>query len=140
MTWGFEEIWLEAFKALPDVRPLAKLLRSDVQMPPRARMILAELLAPAEPPMSDWLLKCEPNLAAKKARRKIRIEKQYRMSRAVGLNSEGAAEQAGKPNNVDVRQVHRIVKAKAAERLDRRAARLLLIKMTGKVGGPIEGE
>jgi hypothetical protein len=51
-----DDLWINALAALPDVQPLVRLLRSDTPMPPGARDLLAELLSPADPPISDFEL------------------------------------------------------------------------------------
>ena len=48
-----DDIWLNAFAAVPDLEPLARLIRSDTPMPPGARDLLANLLDPHDDSPSD---------------------------------------------------------------------------------------
>lgn len=140
MTYGYEDLWDEAFKALPDTQPLARLIRSDVQMPPAPRYRLAALLTPGNPPMWEWKFKCEENKAFKKVRRNVIIEDEYHRKMADGIRSEDAAEQAGSPHNIGDRQAYNVVKENTAEKVRARAARLAVIAMLGKIGGPIPAD
>ena len=119
-----EDIWLNAFAAFPDVRPLVALLRSDVPIPLGARDLLAEMLAPGDPPFEKFTLECKPNPAFENTLEKFNIETKYRLNQAAGMRSEEAARQTGDPaagiRQVGVRQVHRIVGEQTAQRLHRR--------------------
>ena len=144
MTDGLEDIWEQAFRALPDMRPIARLIRSDVPMPPAARYRLAALLTPGNPPMWEWKFSCEENKDFKKVRRNLDVEDKYRGKMADGIRSEEAAEQAGSQYNIGDRRVHQIMEMNAGERLQERLharmVRYAFIKMFGKAGGRIPGD
>jgi hypothetical protein len=138
MSW---DPWIEAFSALPNMEPLAKLIRSDVPMPVDARYKLAELISPREPAILGHRLKCEINPAYKKAGRNIDVERRYREGLEAGLSAKDAAEQAGEPHNVNTyRQVRNIAREETEEKLRLRANRLAVRKMIGRIGGRIDGE
>src|SRR5258705_5261990 len=65
------DIWLNAIAAFPDVGPLVGLLRSDTPMPAGIRDLIAEMLAPGNPPIDAFTLKCSRNPAFKKAFRNL---------------------------------------------------------------------
>jgi hypothetical protein len=118
------DIWLNAMAAFPDVKPLVDLLRSDVPMPQGIRDLVAEMLAPGDPPIEAFRLECKRNPAFNKTLSKFDIETRYRANFAAGMDSDEAAKQTGDPNagvrQVGVRQVHRIVKDRSAKRLHKR--------------------
>lgn len=119
-----DDVWLNAIAAFPDVGPFVKLLRSDVPMPPGARDLLAEMLAPGKPPIDGWQLQPVPNPDWDKTLEKFSIETRYHQNQAAGMKSEQAAQNVGDQEvgvrQVGVRQVHRIVAEKTAERLHKR--------------------
>jgi hypothetical protein len=131
------KIWRDAFAALPDdMKPLARLIRCDTPFPADARILLAELLAPGNPPVLEWQLECKANKQAKKARRNAGIEDNYRKNLAGGLKPTDAAEQAGKSES----RTFAIVRKKPAKRLRNRELRLQLAMAIGKMGGRLPGD
>jgi hypothetical protein len=116
-----DDIWLNAFAAFPDVGPLVNLLRSDLPMSLGVRGLLAEMLAPGDPPIEKFQLECKPNPRFEKTLWKVDVETRYRVNRAQGLKSEEAAKQTGDPKagirQVDSRQVFRVVRERTTQRL-----------------------
>jgi len=101
------DIWINAFGALPDVEPLVRLLRSDVPMTPGARDLLAELLSPSDPPISDF------ELVPKRIKKFDTILEQlekvapYAQEREAGQSAQAAAAEAGEAAEVTDRTIFR---------------------------------
>jgi hypothetical protein len=103
-----DDLWLNAFAAFPDVRPLVRLLRCpSVPMPPGARDTLAELLSPVDPPIDSFVLELKPNAKFGKMFPEIDAVYSYANARDAGESSENAAAKAGEQHLVVARQIHR---------------------------------
>jgi hypothetical protein len=102
-----DNVWINAFGALPDVDPLVRLLRSDVPITPGARDLLAELLSPGNPPISDFEL--VPKRIKKFDTMLEQLEKvtPYAQEREAGQSAQAAAVEAGEAAGVDERTIFR---------------------------------
>lgn len=102
-----DDLWINAFAALPDVQPLVRLLRSDTPMSPGARDILAELFSPGDPPISDFEL--VPKRVKKFDTMLEQLEKVgiYAQKRNAGQSAQAAAADAGEAAGVDERTIFR---------------------------------
>jgi hypothetical protein len=124
--YALEDVWLKAFHAFPDVKPLMALLRSDTPMPHGARDLLAELLCPGDPPIDSYMLELKKNPKFDLMLDKHLITTRYNELRATGLSHENAVEQAGeerllhKYHHVGGRQAWRYIKEDIPRRLIRR--------------------
>jgi hypothetical protein len=124
--YELEDIWLKAFHAFPDVKPLVALLRSDTPMPSGPRKLLAELLSPGDPPMDSYMLELKTNPEFDRMLEKHLIATRYEQLRAEGSSFEDAIEKAGKEKlphknrHVGGKQAWRYIKEKIPERLARR--------------------
>jgi hypothetical protein len=115
-----EDVWLNAFAAFPDIRPLVRLLRSDTPMTAGAREILAELLSPSHPPIDSFVLELKPNADFDKTLRKLGAVAEYKIATGAGMSAEIAAEEAGSNHNVTGRQLFRWLKEDVPQRLGER--------------------
>jgi len=112
-----DKIWHDAFAALPDdLTKLANLIRCDTPMPAEVRNLLAELLAPGDPPLLDFRFRCRRHNAAARTRRQIIDTFSERHTRRI-LNQE-----------------------KTAEKVEARGRRFAGIGMVGKIGGRMPGD
>ena len=102
-----DDIWLNALGALPDVQPLVRLLRSDTPITPGARDLLAELLSPGDPPISDFEL--VPKRIKKFDAMLDQLERlaPYAQEREAGQSAQAAAAEAGEAAGVDERTIFR---------------------------------
>lgn len=102
-----DDIWLNALGALPDVQPVVRLLRSDAPITPGVRDILAELLSPGDPPISDFEL--VPQRIKKFDKMLDQLEKlaPYAQEREAGQSAQAAAIEAGEATGVDERTIFR---------------------------------
>jgi hypothetical protein len=102
-----DDLWINAFAALPDVQPLVHLLRSDTPMPPGARDLLAELFSPGDPPISDF------ELVPKRIKKfdtmldQLEIMATYAQKREAGQSAQDAAIEAGEAHGVEDRTIFR---------------------------------
>jgi hypothetical protein len=102
-----DDIWINAFGALPDVQPLVRLLRSDTPMPPGARDLLAELLSPGDPPISDFELVPKRNKKFDTILDQLEKVAPYAQEREAGKSAQAAAIEAGEAAGVDERTIFR---------------------------------
>jgi hypothetical protein len=110
-----EDIWIEAFQAFPDVKPLVKLLRNKtVPMPLGARDQLAEMLSPGVPALEPFLLEMKPNRSfdMNKTLEQIEAVHLYGQEMTSGKSSQDAAEDTGhKYARVSGRHFYRYLKS-----------------------------
>jgi hypothetical protein len=102
-----DDIWINAFGALPDVQPLVRLLRSDTQMPPGARDLLAELLSPGDPPITDFELVPRRNKKFDTLLDQLERVAPYANEREAGKSAQAAAVVAGEAAGVEDRTIFR---------------------------------
>jgi len=102
-----DDLWINAFAALPDVQPLVRLLRSDTPMSPGARDILAELFSPGDPPISDFELMPKRIKKFDAMLDQLEIVGTYAEKRQAGQSAQDAAIEAGEAHGVEDRTIFR---------------------------------
>jgi hypothetical protein len=106
-----ENLWINAFAAFPDLKPLIGLLRDDrVPMGPYARRSLADLLSPpTDPPIDAFWLELKANKDFDRMMQKMfRVSEYNRRMEEKGEKSEPTAQEVGRQfGNVQDRQVLR---------------------------------
>jgi hypothetical protein len=101
------DTWINAFGALPDVQPLVRLLRSDMPVTPGARDLLAELLSPGDPPITDFELVPRRNKKFDAMLEQLEKVARYAEEREAGKSAQAAAVEAGKAAGVEDRTIFR---------------------------------
>jgi hypothetical protein len=102
--YELEDIWLKAFHAFPDVKPLVALLRSDTPMPSGPRKLLAELLCPGDPPIDSYILELKSNPKFHDLiNKKLDTAYNFAQAKEAGQSEADAASSAGKVE----RQIYR---------------------------------
>jgi hypothetical protein len=117
--YELEDAWLNAFAMLPDVKPLADLLRDySTPMPRGARDQLAELLNPGNPDICGGRLTYTPTDGIRRAIEKwlpsvvdYHAEADQRKRAGKGDASQNAAKSVGKRNKRSDRTVYRKLRA-----------------------------
>jgi hypothetical protein len=111
MTYETEDVWINAFQALPDVKPLVDLLRNrTMPMPLGARDQLAELLSPGAPALEPFMLEVKPNKSFDIGRtlEKMEAVSLYGQEVEAGKSSQAAAKDVGhRYDRVSGRQLYR---------------------------------
>jgi hypothetical protein len=118
--FALRDVWLAAVNALPDMRPVAALLRSDTPIPDSVRYLMAELLHPGTPPFTDMQLRAHVNPEFDRMIRKLSATATYRKALAEGIPAREAAEVAGAQANVTARQAFRWIEENVPVRLRNR--------------------
>jgi hypothetical protein len=118
--YALEDVWLAAVHALPDPRPLAALLRSDTPMPMGARNMLAEMLHPGDPPLTDHRLTVRRNAEFDRMIRQLGAAATYRKAIAAGMLKGKAEQAAAQEAGVTARQARRWAQEGVPERLQER--------------------
>jgi hypothetical protein len=111
------DVWFKAFAALPDTGPLNALLRSDEPLTPIARIRLAEMLSPGDPPIEEYKLTPTVNKGFARTLRGFVGAAEYYKRVWAGASSETAAEEAGSLVNVGPRQALRYVEGNVINKL-----------------------
>ena len=122
--YALEDVWLAAINALPDPRPLAALLRSDTPMPMGARDVLAEMLHPGNPPITDQKLAVRRNPHFDRMLRQLGAALTYRRAITAGIAKGNAEQAAAQDAHITPRQARRWAQEDVPARLQERLHRL----------------
>jgi len=118
--YALDDVWLAAFNALPDPRPIAALLRSDTPMTTGARHVLGEMFHPGSPPLTDQRVVVRRNPDFDRVVRQLGAAVTYRKAIAAGTSKGKAEQAAAREAGVTARQARRWAQEGIPEQLQER--------------------